>query len=637
MLSYMRKNAASWIIKVLFAVIIIVFVFFYGFSDLRKSERGAVIATVGGKKVYLTEYLTAYKNTLQLYRTLYKDQLSDEMIEKLGLKQKVLDDLIDREILLQEAARLKVRVSPDTVRAAITSMPVFQENGAFSERLYQRALSYYGMTPADFERDKERELVLKTLQDMLFHAVTVSDQEVRDLFTLQNDTVHIDYILFSPDREHDDIPVSDAELSTYYEQHKDTFQEPEKVKVQYLVFDPRDYEAGVVVSDAEVEEYYQSEPERFSEPHRVKARHILLKVEQNASPEQEQKIREKAEQVREQLLKGEDFARLAQKVSEDTASAAQGGDLGYFKKGDMVKPFEQAAFSLKVGEISPLVRSPFGFHIIRVDDIKEAHVKPLEEVRESIRTELKKEKAQDRAREEVKRAYNRLFKSKDLEEYGRENHVKVLITDYFAYGEGPEDSPGNEVFSREAFGLDQGELSGAVSIGQKFVLIKLLERRPSRIPELGEIKPRVAEVVKKEKRSEQARAKAQAALEALRSGTSSWDDLVRTAALEVKSAEVRRTGDYIAGLGNLPELKEAAYQLSAEKPYPPAVYATDRGIVVAKFKERRGADEAQFEKQAAALRRSLISIKQQELMGQFLKTLKAKTEIWVDTKRFAAL
>ena len=637
MLSYMRKNAASWIIKILFVVIIIVFIFFYGFSDLRKAGSGSVLAKVGGRKIYLNEYLTAYKNTVQLYRTLYKDQLSDEMIEKLGLKQKVLEDLIDREVLLQEAERQNVRVAPESVRAAITTMPAFQENGVFSQRLYQRTLSHVGITEADFEKDKERELVLKMLQDMLFNAVTVSEQEVRDLFTLQNEKVLIDYVVFSPDRQTESITVSDEDLRTYYEKNKESFQEPEKARVQYVLFDPHDFEPRVEVTDAEIQEYYQSETDRFSLPHQIRARHLLLKVEKGASPEQEQKVREKALQLRARIAQGEDFATLAQKFSEDTASAPKGGDLGYFKKGDMVKPFEQVAFSLKAGEVSEPVRTPFGFHIIRVEDIKEARVQPLDEVRETIRAEIRKEKAQELAQQEAKRAYNRLFKSKNLEEYARDSGMKLLTTDFFAYGQGPEDTPDNEVFSREAFGLEPGDLSAALALGQKYALIKLLEKKPSAIPELSQVRETVRARVEKEKRTEQARTSAQTALASLRNGTITWDGLVRDKGLEVKSAEIRRAGDYIAGLGTLPQLKEEVFSLSVEQPFPASVYQTDQGSVVVKFKERQTADPAQFEKQASALRQSLIRSKQRELFDQFLNTLKTKTEIWVDTKRFAGV
>lgn len=633
----MRKNAASWIIKILFAIIIVVFVFFYGFSDLRKSDKGSVVATVGDRKISINEYMTAYKNMLQFYRTLYKDQLSDETIEKLGLKQKVLEDLVDREILLQEAARLNIQVTPETVRKAVMATPAFQDNGVFSERLYQRALSYYGIAPADFEKDKEKELVLKMMENMITRAVTVSDQEVRDMYLLQNEKATIEYVCFTPDTIKEKITVTDTELKDYYDKHREEFREPDNVKVQSLVFDPKDFEAKITVNGQEIEEYYAAEADRFAEPHKVKARHILFKVDKGTAPEKEKEIRAKAEQVLQQVNSGEDFAKLAKKFSEDANSAKKGGDLGYFKKGDMVKPFEEAAFALKAGETSSLVHSPFGFHIIRVEDIKEAHTRSLDEVRDSIEADIKKDKAQDMVQQEAKRAYNRLFKSKNLDEYAQQNDVRLLTTDYFTYGTAPEDSPGQETFSREAFALAPGELSAAIALGKKYVILKLLDKKESRIPTLEERKDIVQKEVEQQKRVERAREAATASLAALRDGKTQWDDLIKARGLERKETEVKRMGDFISGLGTVPGLKEAVFALDAAQPYAPAVYTTDKGILVVKLKERTKPDPASFDKAADTIRQTLLQNKQRELFEQFVKGLKAKAETWVDTKKFSSL
>jgi peptidyl-prolyl cis-trans isomerase D len=633
----MRKNAASWIIKILFAIIIVVFVFFYGFSELRQEDKSSVIAKVGDRKISMNEYLTAYKNMLQFYRSLYKDQLSDEMIEKLGLKQKVLEELVDREMLLQEAARLKIQVTPETVRKAVMATPAFQENGVFSERIYQRALTYYGIAAADFERDKQKELVLKMMQDMITRAVTVSDQEVRDMYALQNEKATIDYVVFTPETVQEKMAVADTELNDYYDKHREEFKEPEKLKVQYLVLDPRDFEAKVTVTAPEIEEYYAAEAERFAEPRKVKARHILFKVDKTAAPEQEKEIRGRAEQVLQQATGGEDFAKLAKKFSEDTASAAKGGELGYFKKGDMVKPFEDAAFALKAGETSSLVRSPFGFHIIRVDDITEARTRSLDEVRDTIAAEIRKDKAQDLVQQEAKRAYNRLFKSKNIEEYAKENGVRLLTTDYFTFGASPEDSPGQETFSKEAFALAAGELSAAVALGQKYVILKLLDRKETRIPPLEELKDVVHKQVEQQKKVERARETAGEALAALREGKTTWDDLIKARGLERKTAELNRLGEYISGLGTVPGLKEAVFALDAAQPYAPATYPSDKGVLVVKLKERKKPDAAAPAKETETVRQTLLQNKQRELFEQFVQGLKAKAETWIDTKKFSSL
>ena len=158
MLSYMRKKAKSWIIVVPVGIIILVFVFFYGFSDVRKSGKDIVIASVGERRITIAEYRTAYRNMVEFYRNVYKNQMTEDMIEKIGLKQQVLEELINREILLNEAEKLDINVTPEEIRKTIVSTPVFQENGIFSQRLYKRVLGFYGISAVDYERDKGKEL-----------------------------------------------------------------------------------------------------------------------------------------------------------------------------------------------------------------------------------------------------------------------------------------------------------------------------------------------------------------------------------------------------------------------------------------------------------------------------------------------
>ncbi|MCX5895126.1 MAG: SurA N-terminal domain-containing protein, partial [Proteobacteria bacterium] len=292
MLSFMRKNAKSWIIKVLFGIIVVVFVFFYGFSDLRKSKE-TVLASIGEKKITVSEYQEAYKNMLQFYRNIYQGQLSEEMIKQMGLKQKALENLIDREIMLQEADRMKLYAAPGEISRNIMQSPVFQEKGVFSQALYERALRYYGISVADFEKNQERELIIKKLEDIVKSGVKVSDKELKEQFLVENEKIKIDYVCFNPETIKDSLPVSEQEIEGYYKKHSEEFRKPETVKAQYIVFSPQDYENKAVVSDKDIKEYYQTDIERFSEPKKIKARHILLKVGKGDASEKEQAIRKR--------------------------------------------------------------------------------------------------------------------------------------------------------------------------------------------------------------------------------------------------------------------------------------------------------------------------------------------------------
>ena len=218
MLSFMRKNAKSWIIKLLFGIIIVVFVFFYGYSGTR-NKKDTVLASMGDKKITIAEYQEEYKNQLQFYRSIYQGKITDEMIRQMGLKQKALENLIDREILLQEAERKNIQATPEEIRKSIMESPVFQENGAFSQKNYERALRYYGLSLADYEQSQGKGLIIKKLQDLVKSAARVSDKEILERFLSENEKIKIEYLAFSPDQIKEKPPVSEQEIESYYKKH----------------------------------------------------------------------------------------------------------------------------------------------------------------------------------------------------------------------------------------------------------------------------------------------------------------------------------------------------------------------------------------------------------------------------------
>ena len=630
----MREKAGSWIIKVLFGIIVIVFVFFYGFSSLRKPDKDTTIAKVGNHKITMSQYQTAYKNTMEMYRSLYKNQFNEEMMEKLGLKQKVLEDLIGREMLLQEAERRAIRVTEDEIKNSIVRMPMFQQDGSFSEAMYKRALNYYGLTATEFEKDKERELMLRALENIVTRSAKVSDQELRDMYKMQQEKVKIGYLCFEPEKIKDTYSIPDADVKNYYDLHKEQFREPEKVKAKYIIFDPASFEKTVEVTAKEIEEYYETESDQYFEPKKIKARHILLKSE---NKEKDAEVFKQSEALAAQVAKGEDFEKLAKKFSEDKATAEKGGDLGYFKKGDMTKPFEEAAFAMKPGDISKPVKSQFGWHIIKVEDVKEARSKPLEEVKESIEAEMRKEKAQLVVEKEAKRAFNRLFKSKNLEEFAQETGMKVQETGFFIYGKAPEDEPGKENFSKEVFALAKGELSPTFAVGQKYYIVRLEDKRESQIAPLDEVKTAITAEIEKEKKLVAAKVNAEKLLMDLVQGKQQWEEAAKKAGLEIKEAEVLAIGEYIQGIGQSKEIREAVFSLDQTKPYGASPYRADKGIVIIKLQERIAPTDADFAKEKDRMAQTLLQTKQRELFDQFLQGLKAKADTWVDKKFSSAL
>ncbi|MHA1575157.1 MAG: SurA N-terminal domain-containing protein [Alphaproteobacteria bacterium] len=625
----MRKNAGSWIVKILFSIIVIVFVFFYGFSDVGNKDQ-EVIASVGNKKIYVAEYRTAYKNMLQLYQNIYKNQFNDNMIEEMGLKQKVLENLIDRELLLQETERQRIKITSEDIRKEIRSSPTFQQEGVFSQGLYKKALGYYGISASDYEKDKKKELALKTLENMIKNSVIVSDREVRDVVKMKKQKVTVEYVTFNPDEIKEKPEISQEQKKEYYEKHKENFRVPEKVQVKYIVFDPRAFKDKVEVSEKELREYYELDEGQFFKPKQVRARHILLKFKKRSS-EEEEELKKKAITLLEQLNKGADFEKLAKKHSEDTASADKGGDLGFFKQGDMVKPFEKIAFNLKIGETSDLVKTEYGFHIIRVEDIMQPGTIPFKEAKKKIEKEIRAEKAVELVRREAKRAFNRLFKSRDLEQYAEKKGFDLLETDYFVFGKSPEDRENKKVFSEEAFLLSPGEIAPAFTIGRKYFIIKLIDKKESDIAPFEQVSDEIVIKLAKEKKIQWAKDKAEKVLSELREGKEKWIALEKKYGLKIEETEFTRSGDYIPGIGKINGLKSAVFSLDKAPSYATTFFQTSKGVFLVKLVEKEVVSDDVFETESEKTAEEIIQNKKNECFDRFLQKLKTKTEIKVNT------
>jgi peptidyl-prolyl cis-trans isomerase D len=470
---------------------------------------------------------------------------------------------------------------------------------------------------------------------MIKSAVKVSEAELRNQFQLEHEKLSIEYLLFNPETIKEPFPVSDQELDDYYKKNAEEFRVAEMAKAKYILFTAQTYESKAIVSQEDLLEYYQMDTERFSEPKKVKARHILLKLDKKAPPEKEQEVKKRAEEILQKAQKGEDFAKLAEKYSEDAGSAKKGGDLGYFKSGDMVKPFEEAAFALKPGQLSGLVTSTYGFHIINVEDVKEAYTKSFDEVKPVLEKELKEEEAKKIAREEANRSFNRLFKSKDLEEYAKANGLTLQETDFFAFGKGPEDIVEKNAFSEAAFSVAPGELAPVFTLGQKFVLLKLVEKKASQIAPLAEVKEIIRTTIEKEKKQKAAHERAEKLLASLKSGSVDWTAAAKEQKIDIKTIEFNRRGDFIPEFGKAPQLKDAAFSLSEKKPYADTAFQTDKGSVVVKFKQKQLPGDEEFSKQKDRLEKQVLQTKRDEIFNQYLESLKAKTEIKVDQKLIA--
>ncbi len=631
MLSYMRKNAGSWMIKVLLFGVALSFVIGFGILPTLRDEKGGgtVVAQVGDRRITRAEWDRAYENLLSVYRRVYKDQFSDEMVKQLRVRETALDNLINTTLQIREAGRLGLKVSNEELRDRIQSMPYFQRNGGFSKDLYVRVLQLNHLTPADFERQQRNEMLVEAFQNFVRGTVKVSDQELWDSYVLENEKVDLQALVVSPPSFQAAVKVDDEGLKEYFKGHGEAFLTPERVKVAYARFAPETYRDQVEVYTGDIEEYYDSHLEEFSTPEELHLRHILLRIPPNA----DEAVRMEKRKVMEGLLKrvqaGEDFAELAKIYSEDTGSKKAGGDLGFVKRGDLVPEVERAAFALKPGQVSDIVSSQYGLHLIKVEDYRASSVEPLDSVKEKIRETLTQEKAWRVARRKAEEYSWDVNESGFPEPGSHRGDVVVKETDYFSRNEAVPGLGREASFTQAAFSLDPGQVSEVVRGEKGYYLLHVIEKKAPETPPFEEVRDRVEEQFRREESGSLARKKAEEILEMARSGKS-VDALARQKGVEsVDTGFVSRLQKFVPKIGVSSELLEAAFTLTKDHPWPKQVFEVNGKFYVIHFKERREPDREAFLAAKEELRARQRGQKAQEVYREWLAELRQREGVKV--------
>jgi peptidyl-prolyl cis-trans isomerase D len=626
-LGFMRRHR-RWLFVFLWLVIG-AFVLTFNIPAFQDAQSpGAPVAEVGGLPITLGEFQRAYMRQRQQMQRLYGDQLDPAMLDRLGLDEQVLSGLVEQRVVRLEAQRLGLSVDDDTLARAISESPMFQQNGRFvGAQEIRRLLDLQGMSVREFEDAYREQLLAERLQSLVTDGVGASPQEVEREFRRRTEQVKVEYALVSADTLKPEVAATDDEVKAAFEARREEFRVPEKRTVSYLLVDTAALQARAAVTDAEIGAYYQERRDEFTEPEQACASHILVKVK--ATPEAaeghpEAEARALAQQALEQVKGGADFAAVARKVSEDAGSASGGGDLGCSPRGRMVPEFDNAAFSLEPGQISDLVKTGFGFHVIRLNSLKPETAPALAQVKERIRQTLLAQKASALVADKVQAVTAALAGGRSLEETGRIEGLPVQKSAAFARGETPPvlDSP---LLVARAFELKRGEVASepfAVRAGQAF--IGLPEIQPSKLPELAEARDKVKAALVEEKAMEKARARAadlraRAEREGLEKAASALGAVRKeTPALVGRGQPL---GDLGAGL----ELERTAFTLPEKTLSDPV--RTPAGYAVLRVLEKKAFDPAAFEGQKAQLASELKQQKQGQLFRAYLSKARERYSI----------
>jgi len=625
MLSLMRKHAGSWLIKVVLGVIVVVFVF-WGVGSYRAEKRNRV-AVVNGATISLETYHSVYNQLMEQYRKQFGNMLDDNLLKTLDLKRQALDQLINRRLVLQEANRIDLRVTNEELARAIQNMAAFQSNGQFDSRRYQRMLALNRMTPEKFEESMKEEILAEKMQAFILGGIKVSDAEALEAFKWREEQVSLEYVAFTPS-SYKDVKVTPQDLETYFLEHQKDYEIPPRVKVRYLRFGFKDFESQVKVSNEEVSQYFELNKERYASPKKVRARHILFNVEPEATQEQIDAMLLKTLKVLEEVKAGKDFAKLAETYSDDPGSKTKGGDLGFFTKDRMVKPFSDAAFAMKPGDVSEPVRTRFGWHLIKVEEVQEAKEPALAEVEDQIRGILVNEGARTLAYDRAEQMVDASYGGGHIDDMAKPHGLETLETDFFSRGDRVKGITEVEKFAQAAFDLGDGEVSEALELAEGHYILELIGRKPAEIPTLGVVEERVKKDLIGVRQDELARKDAEAFLDALKGGVA-LEKEANHRKLDPKDTGFFKRFGAIPGVGPEQEVMDVAFSLNPSDPLPGAVIKGRQGYYVIRLKDRQEADPKAFEAKKSETKSNMISQKRQKLMEEWLAQLRHEGEITI--------
>jgi peptidyl-prolyl cis-trans isomerase D len=619
------RRAQPTIIKGILAAVVIAFVgtIFLDWGWQRPNRPDTHVATVGSEDVSLREFQLAYNNLVDFYRRMYQDRFTEDMARTLNLKQQALDTLVQRKLLLHEVKRQGLLVTDAELIERVQSYPAFLVNGGFDRTRYLQILRLSRLTPGDFEQNQREELLLAKLENLVKDAVQVTENEVKDAFIHDKEQLNVEYVRVDPAQFVAQVEVNEVDLSTYHQEHLEDFRRPEQARLAYVIVDPGAFAAQVEMTDEQLARYYEQQKEEFRQEEQVRARHILFKLAPSGGAEEEARVRAEVEAASKRIQAGEDFAAVASQISQDPASAQQGGDLGFFKRGEMVRPFEDVAFGLKPEAVSEPVRTDFGYHLIKVEEVHPAGYRPLEVVRAELRERLTREEARRLADAQALAVHDAMVAAGD--EWQRAVRALELApqeTPFIAPGQAVEGVENAGAFTQAAFALQDGEVSRPTSIGNHFVVMKLLDRRASSIPPFDEVQDTVREAFVRERSQTLARQKADAMLTEVKAGKS-LEELAQALHTQPEQTGLFSRNSAIPKLGPAPGFIREVFRMNVGEA---RVLDLMEQPAVVVLRERKGFDAEAYALEKAQVRQRLLHQKREQTFAQWSNDLRRQTE-----------
>ncbi len=632
MLGYFRDNIKKFAIFLWIAAIAFIIGGAYLFVRGPFTMGGNTAIRIGDVKISTAEYQKTYNNIYKFYVQLLTQikggNITESDIKKLNIKQKTIDTIIERTLLLQEAKKEGIKVTAEDVQREVEKNTTFYQNGKFSKNKYLALLKANNINPKDYENSIRVSLYIGKLKNRLFKNVNITDSDVRKYFEENYSTADLDYVYLPFKGLQKQVAVNDKKLKAFYNNHKEMFRVPTQVKFKYILYS-LDYEKSQIkLSDNDTRIFYNTHQSFFRVPERIKVAHILIASSKSNNKTDKELLKEAQTIYKEIKDKKITFKKAAEKYSADTYSKKVGGELGYITKDMVVPGFWNGIKYLKPKEISKPFKSKFGYHIAMVEDIKKPYIRDYKSVRKDIIGYLKEKKAEENLFIDAKRLFVKIRDSKkSLEKAAAQFGFKVETSQYMSL-KAPK-TPFTSAIVKNALMEDGNKLLGPDEAVGGYVIYKIASKKPSYIPKFEDVKDRVKKAYIESEAKKLAAEKAQTIYNGLKKGLK-LSVLASKLHLKVKSSK---------GISKLsPDDKmvctlkdDVMKNIFTHKVGFFDKCLSTKGYYVY-FVSKKVVKESEFKKYKKSIKEQLKSQKEFDIMNNFIAKLKKEVKIKVNPK-----
>ncbi|KRE99505.1 peptidylprolyl isomerase [Frateuria sp. Soil773] len=633
MLQNLRNKIHGWPAIIVLGVAVFAMSFF-GIEGYFTSQTETFVAKVGKHEISQQQFQDRLNQLRQQASQQLGDQFDASVYEQPQMKRRVLDAMIDQQLLQQANEDLGLKVSDQAVRDTIASIPGFQVNGQFDPGTYRAALAGAGRTPAAFENDVRSSLSTQLLPDAIDASTIVTDAEIDRFLNLRLQRRDLRYFTLAQPKL-TDSQVADTEIESYYKAHQADYMNPEQVSVKYLEVNGADLKLDGKPDEAELKKRYEDEKQRFVQPEQRLVSHILVNVPKNASPDQQKAALAKAEKIAGEA-NPENFAKLAQQDSDDLGSKRQGGDLGWLEKGVTNAAFDDALFAMQKGQVSKPVLSDEGYHVLWLRDVRSGQAKPFDEVRGQLEQEVLASERDRKYNEVAGKLSDKTYQNPaSLEPAAQELGLPIKETGLFAR-KGGSGIAANEKLLAAAFSDDvlvQGNNSGLIELGPDHaVVIHVDKHLPAAARPLAEVRDLVRQKILDDRMAAAAKKQADALLQRLRKG----EDMAAVAASAGSSVQTAREAVRVEA--SVPEqVRDAAFLMPHPqdgKPQFGDVALPNASYALLAVDKVQDADLSKVTpEQRSALRQSMLKAYGNVATTGFIDEMKKHVEIKVAADR----